>query len=167
MFLISQKFSKLDTKMYLWPFCGKLKTSLKYIVFSGQILLFKHKLISMWHVLNKPSSWKKIHKSFRCYAVPVSKQWEIRFSFPWPLIGFYRSHTDDWCDSVQYRHLITAPVNRTSASAWLYKHPWIICRRNEARTSMTHVAYESKLCSYMRSSMHPCPGAGCTNRLKT
>ena len=26
---------------------------------------------------------------------------------------------------LQYRHLIPAPVDRTSAYAWLYKHPWI------------------------------------------
>ena len=28
---------------------------------------------------------------------------------------------------VQYRHLIPAPVNRKSASAWLYKHQSIAC----------------------------------------
>ena len=27
---------------------------------------------------------------------------------------------------LQYRHLIIAPVDRASASAWLYKHPYII-----------------------------------------
>ena len=31
---------------------------------------------------------------------------------------------------LQYRHLITAPVDWTSASAWLYKHPWITCQQN-------------------------------------
>ena len=29
---------------------------------------------------------------------------------------------------LQYRHLIPAPVNGTSASAWLYYHPWITCQ---------------------------------------
>ena len=31
--------------------------------------------------------------------------------------------------NVQYRHLIPAPVDRTSASAWLHKQPWITCRK--------------------------------------
>ena len=35
---------------------------------------------------------------------------------------------------VQYRHLIPAPVDRTSGSAWLYKHPWITCQK----MSQTH-----------------------------
>ena len=35
---------------------------------------------------------------------------------------------------VQYRHLIPAPVDRMSVSAWLYKHPWISCQR----ISQTH-----------------------------
>ena len=30
---------------------------------------------------------------------------------------------------LQYRHLIPAPVDRTSASAWLYKTPWITCQK--------------------------------------
>ena len=28
---------------------------------------------------------------------------------------------------LKYRHVIPAPVDRTSASAWLYIHPWITC----------------------------------------
>ena len=47
--------------------------------------------------------------------------------------------------TLQYRHLIPAPVDRTSAVA-------------KPSTSMTHVAWESKLCSLVRPSMHPCPG---------
>ena len=27
---------------------------------------------------------------------------------------------------LQYRRLIPAPVDRTFASAWLYKHPWMM-----------------------------------------
>ena len=30
---------------------------------------------------------------------------------------------------IQYRHLIPAPVDQTSAIAWLYKHPWITCQK--------------------------------------
>ena len=57
-------------------------------------------------------------------------------------------------NGLQYRHLNTAPVDQTSASAWLYKHTWIKCQRNKPNTSMTHVACDSK-CEVMRSSMHP------------
>ena len=32
------------------------------------------------------------------------------------------------CMYVQYRHLIPAPVDRTSASAWVYKHPSRTCQ---------------------------------------
>ena len=56
---------------------------------------------------------------------------------------------------VQYRHLIPAPVNQTSASAWWCKHPWITCQKNKPSTSMTHVACKSKLRSVVRSG-HPC-----------
>ena len=30
---------------------------------------------------------------------------------------------------IQYRHLIPALVDRTSASAWLYRHPWMTCQK--------------------------------------
>ena len=60
---------------------------------------------------------------------------------------------------IQYRYLIHAPVNWTSASAWLYKHPWTTSQNNyRPSTSMTHVACDSKLRLVVRSSMHPCPG---------
>ena len=39
-------------------------------------------------------------------------------SFPWK--------------SLQCSHLIPAPVDRTSASAWLYRHPWITCQKSQA-----------------------------------
>ena len=45
---------------------------------------------------------------------------------------------------IQYRHLIPAPVDWTSVSAWLYKHPWITCQKRP-NTSMTHVAGGSML----------------------
>ena len=31
--------------------------------------------------------------------------------------------------ALQYRHLISSPVDRSSAIAWLYKHPWITCQK--------------------------------------
>ena len=43
---------------------------------------------------------------------------------------------------IQYRHLIPAPVGRTSARAWLYKLPYITCRNNTPSTPMTQVAWE-------------------------
>ena len=55
--------------------------------------------------------------------------------------------------TLKYRQSIPAPVDRTSSSAWLYKHPWITCQNNYPSTSMTHVACESKLRSILRSSM--------------
>ena len=30
--------------------------------------------------------------------------------------------------------------------------------KNEGSTSMTHIAFETKLCSVVKSHMHPCPG---------
>ena len=57
---------------------------------------------------------------------------------------------------VQYRHLIPTPVDQASASAWLYKHTWILCQQNKTSTPMNYVACESKLLSFVRSSMHPC-----------
>ena len=52
---------------------------------------------------------------------------------------------------VQYRYLIAAPVDRTSPSAWLYKHPWITSQQNKPSTPMTHAACESLLRSVVRS----------------
>ena len=65
----------------------------------------------------------------------------------------------EWVHTVCFReqNLIPAPVDRTSASEWLYKHPWISCQKNKPSTSMSHLACELKLCSIVRSSMHPCP----------
>ena len=55
---------------------------------------------------------------------------------------------------VQYRHLIPAPVDPTTASTWLYTYAWIACKNNNL---MTHVACKSKLRSVGRSSLYPCP----------
>ena len=57
--------------------------------------------------------------------------------------------------------LMPAPVDRTSASTWLNKHPWITFQENKPSTSITHVACESKLHSVVRSFMYPCPGKSC------
>ena len=60
---------------------------------------------------------------------------------------------------IQYRHSIPSPVDRTSASVWLYKQPGITCQKmNKTSISITHVAYDSKLRPDVRYSMHPCPG---------
>ena len=59
---------------------------------------------------------------------------------------------------IQCRHLIPAPVNPMSTSAWLYKHAGITCQRNKPSTSMTLIHCESKLHSVVRSSMYPCLG---------
>ena len=50
---------------------------------------------------------------------------------------------------------MSAQVDRISASAWLYNHPWM--SKNKPYTLMTHVACESMLRSVVRSSMHPYP----------
>ena len=62
------------------------------------------------------------------------------------------------CNHLHYRHLIPAPVDRISTSAWSYKHPWMTCQKNKPITPMTHAACESKLRSVVRSSAHPSQG---------
>ena len=72
--------------------------------------------------------------------------------------------------TLQYRHLIPAPVDRTSASARLYKHHLATCQKNKPSTSIvareSHVPNESKLRLVVWSPMHPCPrnwmAIGCT-----
>ena len=59
---------------------------------------------------------------------------------------------------LQYRHLIPAPVDRTSARSWLSKHHWIAYKKMKPSTSMTHVACVSMPRSVVRSSVHSCPG---------
>ena len=49
---------------------------------------------------------------------------------------------------LQYRHLIAAPVDWMSDSAWLYK----IKSKNKPSTPMTNIVCESKIPSVMRSS---------------
>ena len=66
---------------------------------------------------------------------------------------------------LQYRHLIPAPVDRTSASSLLYKHPRITCQQNMPSTSVTEVACESQLRSVVESSMYQRPGNYVATRL--
>ena len=64
-------------------------------------------------------------------------------------------HTSMMC-CLQYRHLITAPVDRTSGSAWLHKHSWMICENNKPSTSMTHISLRIKAtfsCGVIHASM--------------
>ena len=61
-------------------------------------------------------------------------------------------------EHIQYRPLIPAPVDRTSASTRLYTNPWITLQEHKPSTSITHVACESKLHSAVSSFMHPCLG---------
>ena len=45
-------------------------------------------------------------------------------------VGWVDQYYEDWRKSrrtIQYRYLIPAPVDQTSASAWFHKHPWIMC----------------------------------------
>ena len=77
-------------------------------------------------------------------------------------LGSYLPRLTTWVCRVllrpEYRHLLPAPVARTPASAWLYKHPWIACQKHKPNTSMTHIHWEWKLPSVVGSFMHACPG---------
>ena len=44
---------------------------------------------------------------------------------------------------LQYRHFIPAPVDWTSASTWLYEHPWIQCHQYKYQYIKGHVAVRS------------------------
>ena len=59
------------------------------------------------------------------------------------------------CVYVHYRHLISAPVARMSASALSNNHPWKTCQGNAPRTAMTDVLCEIKLRLVVRISMYP------------
>ena len=59
---------------------------------------------------------------------------------------------------LQYIHLNPAPVDQTSARAWLYKHSSIAGQNNKLNPSMTEEACKSKLRSVVCSFMHPSPG---------
>ena len=64
---------------------------------------------------------------------------------------------------IQYGHLIPAQVDRTSTSAWLYRHTWITHphppRKNPENTSTptTHVKATFS-CKVPDLWWHPCPG---------
>ena len=101
--------------------------------------------------------WGNLIRRKETIMFPFCVQTYVRFWYILSLTllsGSLYSHR--WSDNektiVQYRILIPAPVDRTSSSAWLYKHRWIT-----PSTLMTHIVCESKLHSVLRSSMHPCP----------
>ena len=66
---------------------------------------------------------------------------------------FYYNYKD-----IQYRHLIPAPVDRTSAYAWFYKHPWITFQNIFAKHINDPHSLWIKLRLVVRSSMQLCPG---------
>ena len=57
---------------------------------------------------------------------------------------------------LQYRHLISAPIDRMSASARLYKHPWITTWQKIRQTHQWHTLLANQ--SYIQLWVHPCPG---------
>ena len=60
--------------------------------------------------------------------------------------------------NIQYRHLISAPVDRTSASVWLYKHPWITCHKNKYINDPRSLQFIYMFsCVVRNGQMHPCP----------
>ena len=71
--------------------------------------------------------------------------------------AFVTFHPSRQARNLQYRHLFAAPVDLTSASAWLLKLVDNISI-NKPNILMIHVACESKPRSVVRSSLHPCPG---------
>ena len=62
---------------------------------------------------------------------------------------------------IQYTHLIPAPDDWRSASAWLYKHPRITCQKNKPSTSMPPSSLQIKAmfsCKVKVLWLHSCPG---------
>ena len=57
---------------------------------------------------------------------------------------------------LQCRHIISAPVDRMSASVWCYQHPWKTCQKLRPSLSLTNVACELKLRSVFRSWTYGC-----------
>ena len=80
--------------------------------------------IRFWcgHVLAK-CKWDKRAKHFPACIPVYSRSFGILFAF------LLRAGLD-----IQCRHSIPAPVDRTSTSAWLYKHPLVTCQK----TSQAH-----------------------------
>ena len=58
----------------------------------------------------------------------------VVLEFKIPIVGYLVASALRVLPNVQYRHLIPAPIDRTYASAWLYKHPWVTSQNN----SQTH-----------------------------
>ena len=69
------------------------------------------------------------------FQKPISICWVNRFALITTIANYSRScgqlHVASVvrvCYSVQYRHLIPAPIDRASASARLYKYPLMTCQ---------------------------------------
>ena len=60
--------------------------------------------------------------------------------------------------NIQYRQLIPAQVDRTSAQYLVVQTPMDNMSKKKPSTSITHVACESKLRSIVSAFVHPCPG---------
>ena len=62
-------------------------------------------------------------------------------------------------DPLLYRHLISAPVDWTSTSDRLYKHPWLISQKNKPKriNNTRTCSLQIKLRSVVSPSMYPCP----------
>ena len=103
-------------------------------------------------------------------------------NFGWALLCAFRLMTQDYWENlyqmvsaVQYRHLIPAPVDRTSASAWLYKHPCMTCQNNKPSISMRikavfscgviHAFMPRKLGGFRALVRVSCPGIYCRNQM--
>ena len=70
---------------------------------------------------------------------------QLAFAVTW---RFWRLH---------YRYSIPAPVDRTCASVWSYKHLRITYKYHNLNISMTHVYCKSKVRLVIRSFLHPYP----------
>ena len=59
---------------------------------------------------------------------------------------------------VQCRHSIPATVERTSCQCLVLKTPQDNYSKNKRSTPMSHIGFETKLPSVVKSHMHPCQG---------
>ena len=105
---------------------------------------------------------KMIHLFFKpqpyiAFYIHIHTIWcqVVRLSMRFLRWMWYMFSWNHWCITlVQYRHLIPAPVDRTSACDWSFKHLWITYQR----WTKHRVACDPKLRLIVRSFMHPCPG---------
>ena len=88
------------------------------------------------------STWAEFCLPCTCMAL---RSLEISFVDYCPMSSLWLWLLECYCRLLEYRHLIPAPVDRTSGSDWLYKQPWLTCQENKPSTSMAHIACTSKL----------------------